>query len=122
MRITYLALVTVAAACGGTKRSPEMYRNDTQRVLETRSGQIQSCYDQALAQDATMAGKLTVKFVVEKKTGTFVKASIDPTQSNASEPLVNCVMTALQGLRLEPADRNEGQASFVYEFKPATSG
>jgi len=123
MRNVQFELVAIVAtlgiaACGGTQRNAEMYRNDTQSLLESRSSQIQSCYDQALAGDAKMAGKLTVKFVVEKKTGAITKASVDPTQSSASEPLVNCVLTALQGLHLDPPDRNEGQASFVYEFKP----
>jgi hypothetical protein len=31
------------------------------------------------------------------------------------------VLQAIDGLKLEPADRNEGQATFIYEFKPAAT-
>jgi hypothetical protein len=29
------------------------------------------------------------------------------------------VLKAVEGLKLDPPDRNEGRATFVYEFKPA---
>lgn len=117
------ALPTVLAAallagCAGTKRSPQAYRADTQQVLATRDDQIKRCYDKVLAADAAATGTVTVHFVVEKKTGAFTKATVDPSHSNAREPLVMCVLEAMNGLKLQPPDANEGQASFTYELTP----
>jgi hypothetical protein len=109
------ALVT---ACAGTVRSPQVYRDDTQKVLESRNAQIQSCYDEVLKTDASAGGTVTVRFVVEKKTGAFAKATVDPSASTAKEPAVLCVLDALRGLKLDPADANEGQATFSYELQP----
>jgi hypothetical protein len=111
-------LVFAITACAGTKRSPATYRADTQRVLETRSTQLTQCYEKAFATDPAATGVVAVRFVVEKKTGLFTKASIDPAASKAGEALTLCVLDSLAGLRLEPADRNEGQASFVFVLQP----
>ncbi len=119
-----LFAAALLAACAGTKRTPETYRADTQKVLETRNAQIKSCYDGLLANDPAAAGTVTVKFVVEKKTGAFTKATLDPNATTAKEPLTLCVIEAMSGLKLEPPDANEGQATFSYELKPSapTSG
>ena len=109
---------SLLAACAGTKRSPQAYRADTQQVLATRNDQIKRCYDKVLAADAAATGTVTVRFVVEKKTGAFTKATIDPSASSAKEPLVMCVLEAVNGLALRPPDANEGQASFTYELAP----
>ena len=117
-----LVLCTIGlAACSATKRSPTAYRQDTQAVLETRRDRIASCYDKALDTNPQTSGLVTVRFVVEKKTGTFVKATVDPTRTNASEALVLCVLGAVNGLVLTPPDASEGQATFVYDFQPAAA-
>lgn len=126
-KIKIIALAALAfpllTACAGTKRSPQAYRADTQQVLETRNAQVKRCYDQQLAREAGAgaSGTITVRLVVEKKTGAFTKATIDPGASNAPEPLVLCVLEALAGLRLDPPDANEGHATFRYELQPATA-
>jgi hypothetical protein len=109
--------------CAGTKRSPQAYRAATQQVLETRNAQVKSCYDKLLAREAGAgaSGTVTVRFVVEKKTGAFTKATVDPGATNAREPVVLCVLEALAGLRLDPPDANEGHATFRYELRPATA-
>lgn len=114
-----ILLLVATLGCAGTKRDTQTYRTDTQKVLETRSGQLQSCYEAALKDDPQIKGLLTVRFSIENKTGAFTKLSIDPTRSSSKEPLVSCVATALAGLKLDPPDRNPGQATFVYELRPA---
>lgn len=118
---TLLLCIVLLAACSATKRSQTMYRQDTQAVLETRSDRIASCYDKALEANPKIAGLVTVRFVVEKKTGAFVSATVDPTKSNASEALVVCMLEAVKGLALNPPDTNEGRATFVYELQPSGS-
>lgn len=111
-------LVASAAACGGTARGLEAYRDDTSKLLETRNAQLQSCYSDALKTDAKLSGTVAVQFVVEKKTGTITSPSVDQSKSTAPPVLGDCVVKAIDGLTLAPPDRNEGRATFVYEFKP----
>jgi hypothetical protein len=59
-----------------------------------------------------------VQFVVENKTGTITSPSVDQSKSTAPPVLGDCVVKAIDGLTLAPPDRNEGRATFVYEFKP----
>jgi hypothetical protein len=115
-----LVLIATAAACGGKARGLDAYRTDTQNLLGTRSAQLESCYSDALNTDATLAGTVTVRFVVEKKTGQIKDATIDPA-TTAPDVLGQCVLRALDGLALAPADRNEGRAMFTYEFAPSAA-
>jgi hypothetical protein len=122
--ITRIALATAtilaaAAGCSGTARGLEAYRNDTQALLATHNAQLQVCYDDALKADAKASGKVAIQFVVEKKTGEITHAAIDPKQTTAPQALGDCVLKAVAGLKLDPPDRDEGHATFVYEFKPA---
>jgi hypothetical protein len=111
-------LIASAAACGGTARGLEAYRDDTGKLLETRTAQLQRCYSDALKTDAKLSGTVTVQFVVEQKTGTVTQPSVDQSKSTAPPVLGDCVVKAIDGLTLAPPDRNEGRATFVYEFKP----
>ncbi len=120
--IVCLTLSLCASAVGcGTARSVDAYRSDTQKLLLTRSDEVKSCYDQALKTDRNLAGTVAVKFVVEKDTGLISQATIDPAQTTAPSSLGDCVLRAVGGLKLDPGDRNEGRATFVYEFKPTPS-
>jgi len=118
---TYLiaaGLVATVAACSGSARGLEAYRTDTANLLETRNAQLQSCYDDALKTDAKVAGTVTVQFVVAKKTGMIENTQVDASKSTAPPALGQCVVKAVDGLVLAPADKNEGRATFTYEFKP----
>ena len=114
-------LIATVAACGGTARGLEAYRTDTSSLLETRNAQLQSCYDDALKTDAKMAGTVTVQFIVAKKTGMIENAQVDASKSTAPPALGQCVVKAVDGLVLAPADKNEGRATFTYEFKPGAA-
>lgn len=118
--LTYALAVTAITgmfACGGKARKPDSYRADTQQLLDMRTAQLKSCYDTALATDPTMAGTVKVHFAVAKKTGAITNPTIDPA-STAPAPLGECLLQSLQGLKLDPPDRNEGQATFEYAFQP----
>jgi hypothetical protein len=111
---TGLAAVT---ACAGTSRGVETYRADTSKLLESREPQLKSCYDDALKADGKLAGTVTVQFIIENKTGMVVNAAVQPDHTTAPAILGQCVLKAVDGLVLAPPDRNEGRATFVYEFK-----
>jgi len=114
------ALLIAATACSGTARNLETYRADTQQALATRDPQLKSCYDDALKSDRMVSGKVTVQFVVAKDTGAFTNASVDPQNTTAPNPLWQFVLRVVDGLKLQPGDKHEGRATFVYDFKPQT--
>ena len=117
--LTFLTLCAGVAGCG-TARSVDAYRSDTEKLLQSRGDQIKSCYDAALKTDRKVAGTVAVSFVVEKDSGVISQATIDAGKTTAPSALGQCVVGAVTGLKLDPGDRNEGRATFVYEFKPST--
>jgi len=114
-----LGVLAGMVACAGTSRGLEAYRTDTSSLLGTRSAQVKACYDDALKTDANLAGMVTVQFIVEKQTGVVAHAAVALDQTSAPPALGQCVVKALDGLVLAPPDRNEGRATFVYDFKPS---
>ena len=118
--LSLLAAATLAslAACAGSHRSVALYRDDTASLLDSRRADIKACYEGALQSDATLAGTVTVQFVVAQATGKIKHPTIDPTRSTATPALGACVLQAIDGLALAPPDRNEGRATFTYEFRP----
>jgi hypothetical protein len=116
-------LASMSAACSFMARDTETYKNDTRTSLEAKNSAVVGCYDTALAANPSQSGNVVVTFVVEKKTGAITNVSADPNQSTAPEALQQCVVTALEGLTLDPADRREGQATFTWTFTaPAGAG
>jgi hypothetical protein len=120
-RALLVGLVASVVACTGTARGLEAYRTDTSTLLDSRRPQVKACYDEALKTDATLAGTVTVQFVVEKQTGAITNATVATDKTTAPAALGRCVVKAIAGLVLAPGDRNEGRATFVYELTPAAT-
>ena len=124
-KLLSLSVVAACAAgamgCSFAKRSPEMYREDTRALLETKGGELKACYDSYLKSDKAAAGSVTVFFVVQKETGKVTKAEVK--DANAPQALQDCVTSSLVGLSLDPPDADDGHATFTYEFqvKPAAT-
>jgi hypothetical protein len=116
-----LAVVGATAACSFNARSPEQYRDDTTKLLASKSADLDTCYDTVAATNPTAAGKVTVTFRVEEKTGKIVDAKADPARTTAPQPLIDCVTTALNGLVLAPPDQRQGNATFEYNFARAAA-
>jgi hypothetical protein len=112
------ALVCAAgllSACAA--RSPEMYRDDTRRLLETRQTQLTACYDAELQTHPTAEGKVIVRFTIADDTGQIVDPQIDDLQSTPNRSLRGCVLDALKGLKLNHPDSRNGDATFRWEFQ-----
>jgi hypothetical protein len=108
-------VLALTAGCSFAARSPDMYRDDTRKVLETRGSQIQSCYDEVLKTDRTAKGSVVVHFSVVEETGVITAPEVLP-ESTAPAPLSQCVVKALDGLVLDPPDQRKGDATFAWEF------
>ena len=117
---SFIAITLLAAASAGCSfyaRSTDQYLTDTRAELEKQNSSIQGCYDTALAANPAQSGKVVVTFTVEKKTGNIMNVAADPNQSTAPDNLQNCVVKALEGLKLDPPDQREGQATFEWVFR-----
>lgn len=118
-------LVSSMSACSFHARGPDEYKRVTRELVDTRGSAIKSCYDVELASNPAAGGTVVVAFTVEKKSGRIVGAeAADGT--TASQALSSCVLSAIDGLQLDPPDRRDGLASFTWEFKanppPAPEG
>jgi len=114
--------ILFTTGCSFAVRSPDMYRDDTSKVLATKNEEIKACYDGAVKAHPGAAGKVTVKFSVEVKTGKFVDIAVDKANTTAPDPIGECVTKAITGLALAPADQNKGEATFAYEFTAPAAG
>ena len=118
---TVLVTTTLAlGACSGSfaMRDATSYQADTRTMLQGAGDQVKACYDRALAQDESVSGTVVVNFKVQAETGMVTEAMVDEAESTAPASLSDCVLGTLDGLVLEPAAENEGQATFRWNFSP----
>lgn len=112
-----LAAVSLfSVGCTFYARSPQQYRDDTAKVLESKNAEINTCYDAVLKTTPAASGKVTVTFTVEEKTGKIIDTKAEPARTTAAQPLIDCVVNALNGLMLQPPDQRKGNATFEYDF------
>ena len=120
MRSLKLAVVTAllcSVGCTFIARDAEGYRTDTRELLDTRSPDIKDCYDVALQTDESVGGTVVINFTVEKKTGKVLNPMLDEGKTDAPPELSQCVLSAIDGMQLDPPDQREGQATFSWNFK-----
>lgn len=119
---TLLLALTLAPAlgCSLMARDTSTYESDTSALLDTRADALQACYDKQMAFNPALAGKLTITFTVEKKSGKITQLAWDRDRTTVSEDLATCVVTALDGLELDPVDQRDGVATFTYTFRQKT--
>ena len=113
------AFVSVGCASG---RPPELYRDDTAKLLESANQGITDCYNTILhnTPPGTPAaqGSVTLHFVVHEDTGRLVHIRVDKARSTAPAPVQECVTKYIGDLHLEPADAQRGEAMFTWDFTP----
>ena len=118
--ITAIIVLSLASlfgcSAGFAIRDADTYRRDTRDLLSTRNGMIKGCYDEQLKAGVKPSGKVVVNFIVQEETGQIINASLDAANTTAPETLSKCVLDAIGGLTLDPADQQQGIASFVWEF------
>jgi hypothetical protein len=110
-------LLALTSGCSFHARDADSYRKATRALLETRSGDIKSCYDAELQKDPKVGGKVVVKFTVQKETGVITGTKVVEDKSTAPAALSECVVKAIDGLALDPPDERDGDAQFEWEFR-----
>ena len=102
-------------------RSPEMYRDDTRKLLTGKRSVLEACYDAELQTHPQATGKVIVHFTIERDTGRVLNPKIDDLLSTPNRTLRGCVLDAMRGLVLSPPDERNGDATFTWDFHPARS-
>jgi hypothetical protein len=119
-----LGVSCAMTACSFAARSPDMYRDDTGRVLATKQEEIRACYDTVLKANPGAQGTVTVNFDVETEQGKISNVKVDSAKTTAPEPVSSCVTKSIEGLSITPPDARKGAGMWVYEFSappaPAT--
>lgn len=118
--LVMMALSSASVGCSFAVRSPEMYRNDTAALLETRHEELKACYDAELARNPGAHGKVTVEFLVLEESGRITNVVVDREATTASDEVAKCVVKSIDGLVLTPPDERKGKARFVWEFTPGS--
>lgn len=121
--ILMISLVGLAslAGCSFAARSPEMYRDDTGKELAKKNDDIRACYDGVLKSTPGAAGKVTVKFDVQKdgddSAGRVTNVVVDKSGTTAPDPVAECVTKNINGVGpLAPPDKRLGQGMWSWEF------
>jgi hypothetical protein len=112
--LTVFAFGVLVVGCA--YRSPEMYRDDTTKVLASKQNDIRQCYDDILKGSPGLGGKVTVNFEVETENGKIQNVVVDKANTTAPPELGECVKKNIEGLTINPPDKRTGQATYVYEF------
>lgn len=107
----------LVAACAHA-RSADEYRTDTAVVLSAHASDLKACYDQVLTTNPHAAGRVTVRFAVEEKTGRVRDVQLDTTRTTAPQEVSQCVVAALPAATLSPPDRKRGEATWSWDFAP----
>jgi hypothetical protein len=108
------------AGCAGqlAQRDEGKYRDDSRALMMTKVPNVKTCYDGALKANPKVSGTVVVHFKVQTETGLVMEPRLDDQKTTAPAPLGRCVLGAMEGLKLDPPDSNEGLATFAWEFKP----
>lgn len=113
-----VVLGSVACAHGYAERDQTKYRDDSRALMMTKAPSVKSCYDRVLKSDPKASGMVVLHFKVQPETGLVTEPQLDGAATTAPAPLSRCVLEAVDGLKLDPPDVNEGQATFTWELKP----
>jgi hypothetical protein len=117
--LSLLAPLT-AIGCGGAIRVGDAYRDDTAKLLTAQANpRVHDCFDgivKSTPGPKALAGTTTVHFIVAKDSGLISNVTVVPESTTAQPPVAQCVVTALNGLKLDPPDNVDGDATFTWEF------
>ena len=109
-----------ALGCNGAIRVGDAYRDDTAKLLAAQANpRIHDCFDGMVKTSpgpAALQGTTTVSFTVAKETGMVTGAAIVPGATTTQDPVNQCVLASLNGLKLDPPDNVDGNATFTWQF------
>lgn len=116
--LVVLAVLVAASGCAGgiALRSPDVYRDDTKQLFESKTAEMRACYDEILKGTPGVQGRVTIRFDVLTQTGKITNVVVDPAQTTAPEPMQGCVRKVVETLALNPPDAQIGQGVWTFDF------
>ena len=116
-----LCLLSLAAVgCGGAIRVGDAYRDDTAKLITAQANpRIHDCFDgmvKTTPGPKSLQGTTTVHCTVSKDSGLITNPTVVPESTTAQPPVAQCVVASLQGLKLDPPDNVDGDATYTWEF------
>jgi len=109
-----------AVGCNGAIRIGDAYRDDTAKLIAAQANpRIHDCFDgmvKTTPGPKSLQGTTTVHFIVAKDTGLITSVNVVPETTTAQPPVAQCVVSVLNGLKLDPPDGVDGDATFTWEF------
>ena len=111
-----IGCLLVLSGCSFYARGANDYREAVRQVLDTKSPEIETCYRSELKGNDKAQGKVVVHFDVAPKTGDFTNAEVVKGETTAEKPVQKCVLSAIDGLKLDPPDQRKGDATFAWDF------
>ena len=113
-------LALTAVGCGGAIRIGDAYRDDTAKLITAQANpRIHDCFDgmvKTTPGPKSLQGTTTVHFTVAKDSGLITNPTVVPESTTAQPPVAQCVVSSLQGLKLDPPDGVDGDATYTWEF------
>ena len=95
-------------------------RDVIRRVIMSRSGAYQNCYERQLASKRDLNGKIEVLIKVSGTTGSVLLSKVNSSSMN-SPPVQNCIVKVIRKLRF-PAPKNGKTAIIRYPFRFKAGG
>ena len=121
--ITFLDMHAIVVTCaiaatlqGCALRDARTFVSDTQSVTAPKQEDIRACHTQTLKSNAAAAGLVVVNFSWEKDTGKMTNLVVVPGQTTAPAELQACVTKNLEGLALQPPDKQTASMTWSYDF------
>ncbi|HSI05468.1 MAG TPA: AgmX/PglI C-terminal domain-containing protein, partial [Myxococcota bacterium] len=89
-------------------------REEIQKVVNKHIGEIQRCYERELLKTPTLAGKVTLEWVVA--TSGAVKSSRQKDATLQSSSAVNCMLASVKGWQFPQPRGGEVVVSYPFNF------
>jgi TonB family protein len=88
-----------------------------QHIVREHFGAFRKCYEAALGRNATLAGKVTVRFVIDP-TGAVAAAASDPSSTLQDADAVQCIVRGFGKLVFPPPDGGSVTVVYPIQFNP----
>jgi hypothetical protein len=116
LHIAAMTCAIAVTAQGCALRDARTFVSDTQSVTAPKQEVIRACHTQALKSNPSAAGLVVVNFTWEKDTGKMTNLVVVPGQTTAPAELQTCVTKNLEGLLLQPPDKQTATITWSYDF------
>lgn len=83
------------------------------KMIQTRMGAIQACYQRELKSHFSLEGRVVVQFTIEERGNV---SGVKVTENSIGTPVADCVANALQRFRFSPGPQG-GSVTFSYPFE-----